>query len=87
MFKGVNHGSFWPTSGRTTSKAASIPDANLINMNMNAVRSSHYLPDKHFPEICDSLGLFVIDELAGWLYPPYDTETGRKLPLKDRVTC
>lgn len=79
-FKGVNRGSFWPTTGRTTSIAASILDANLIkDMNMNAVRSSHYPPDKHFLEVCDSLGLFVIDELTGWQYPPYDTETGRKL--------
>ena len=79
-FKGVNRGSFWPTSGRTTSRAASLMDANLIkDMNMNAVRMSHYPPDDHFLEICDSIGLLVIDELTGWQYPPYDTETGRKL--------
>ncbi len=79
-FKGVNRGSFWPTSGRTTSRAASLVDANLIkDMNMNAVRMSHYPPDNHFLEICDSIGLLVIDELTGWQYPPYDTETGRKL--------
>jgi hypothetical protein len=79
-FKGVNRGSFWPASGRTTSKAASLMDAVLIReMNMNAVRMSHYPPDDHFLEVCDSIGLFVIDELTGWQYPPYDTETGRKL--------
>jgi hypothetical protein len=79
-FKGVNRGSFWPTSGRTTSKQISIDDANLIkDMNMNAVRMSHYPPDKHFLEVCDSLGLFVINELTGWQYPPYDTGVGRKL--------
>jgi len=79
-FKGVNRGSFWPSSGRTTSRAASLLDANLIkDMNMNAVRMSHYPPDDHFLEICDSIGLLVIDELTGWQYPPYDTETGRKL--------
>jgi hypothetical protein len=79
-FKGVNRGSFWPASGRTTSRAASIMDAVLIReMNMNAVRMSHYPPDDHFLEVCDSIGLFVIDELTGWQYPPYDTETGRKL--------
>jgi hypothetical protein len=79
-FKGVNRGSFWPTSGRTTSRAASLMDAILIKeMNMNAVRMSHYPPDDHFLEVCDSIGLFVIDELTGWQYPPYDTETGRKL--------
>ncbi|MFD2571289.1 glycoside hydrolase family 2 TIM barrel-domain containing protein [Spirosoma soli] len=79
-FKGVNRGAFWPTSGRTTNRKVSIQDANLIkDMNMNAVRSSHYPPDKHFLEVCDSLGLFVIDELTGWQYPPYDTPVGRKL--------
>lgn len=80
MFKGVNRGSFWPTTGRTTSKDLSLQDAILIrDMNMNAVRMSHYPPDDHFLDVCDSLGLFVIDELTGWQYPPYDTETGRKL--------
>ena len=79
-FKGVNRGAFWPTSGRTTSRQISIQDVNLIkDMNMNAVRSSHYPPDTHFLEVCDSLGLFVIDELTGWQYPPYDTPVGRKL--------
>ncbi|HYO23301.1 MAG TPA: glycoside hydrolase family 2 TIM barrel-domain containing protein [Flavisolibacter sp.] len=79
-FKGVNRGSFWPTSGRTTSRALSLQDASLIkDMNMNAVRMSHYPPDDHFLEVCDSIGLFVIDELAGWQYPPYNTEAGRRL--------
>ncbi len=80
MFRGVCRHSFWPESGRTTSKALSIADVNLIkDMNMNAVRMSHYPPDSHFLDVCDSLGLFVIDELAGWQYPPYDTEVGKKL--------
>lgn len=79
MFKGVNRHSFWPTSGRTTSKALSIMDVNLMkDMNMNAVRMSHYPPDKHFLEVCDSLGLFVLDELSGW-QDFYDTEIGKKL--------
>ena len=78
-FKGVNRHSFWPTSGRTTSKALSIEDVQLIkDMNMNAVRMSHYPPDAHFLDVCDSLGLFVMDELAGW-HGHYDTPTGTKL--------
>jgi beta-galactosidase/beta-glucuronidase len=40
---------------------------------------SNYPTDDHFLEVCDFLGLLVIDELTGWQYPPYDTETGRKL--------
>ncbi len=78
-FKGVNRHSFYPSSGRTTSKALSIEDVNLMKeMNMNAVRMSHYPPDKHFLEACDSLGLFVLDELTGW-QDAYDTEVGKKL--------
>ena len=78
-FKGVNRHSFWPTTGRTTSKALSIADVQLIKeMNMNAVRMSHYPPDAHFLDVCDSLGLYVMDELAGW-HGNYDTPTGEKL--------
>jgi hypothetical protein len=45
---------------------------------MNAVRCSHYPPDEDFLNACDSLGLFVMDELAGW-HGNYDTKTGIKL--------
>ncbi len=83
--KGVNRHSFWPESGRTLSKAISIEDVNLIkDMNMNAVRMSHYPPDAHFLDVCDSLGLFVLDELTGW-QAAYDTETGKRL-VKELVT-
>lgn len=76
-FKGVNRHCFWPTTGRTISKEQSLLDAQLIKeMNMNAVRMSHYPPDKHFLEICDSIGLYVIDELCAWQKPPYDTPVG-----------
>ena len=77
--KGVNRHSFWPDSGRATSRAVSEMDVKLIkDMNMNAVRMSHYPPDRHFLEVCDELGLFVLDELTGW-QNRYDTEVGRKL--------
>ncbi len=50
-FKGVNRHSHWPTTGRTTNKQLSINDVKLMKeMNMNAVRMSHYPPDKHFLE-------------------------------------
>jgi len=79
-FKGVNRHSFHPLHGRTSGKALSIEAVNLIkDMNMNAVRMSHYPPDAHFLDVCDSLGLFVLDELAGWQRPPYDSVIGRKL--------
>ncbi len=78
-FKGVNRHSFWPSSGRSTSKELSVMDVQLMkDMNMNAVRMSHYPPSQHFLEVTDSLGLFVIDELTGW-QDAYDTEVGEKL--------
>lgn len=76
MFKGVCRHSFRPSTGRTLSKQISIEDVNTIkDMNMNAVRMSHYPPDVHFLDVCDSLGLFVLDELAGW-QSAYDTPVG-----------
>lgn len=85
MMKGVNRHSFWPDSGRTLSPALSVQDIKLMKeMNMNAVRMSHYPPDAHFLDACDELGLYVLDELAGWQKPPYDTETGKRL-VKEMV--
>ncbi|MBO9593200.1 MAG: glycoside hydrolase family 2 [Niabella sp.] len=83
-FKGINRHSFRPETGRTLSRQNGIEDVLLIKeMNMNAVRMSHYPPDDHFLEVCDSMGLFVMDELAGW-HGHYDTPTGTKL-LKEMI--
>ena len=77
--RGVNRHSFRPESGRTLSKAKNIEDVLLIkSMNMNAVRLSHYPADPEFLEACDSLGLYVMDELGGW-HGKYDTPTGVRL--------
>jgi len=84
--KGVNRHCFWPDSGRCLSREVSYDDVRLIRqMNMNAVRMSHYPPDVHFLEACDELGLYVLDELAGWQKPSYDTQIGRKL-VRELVT-
>lgn len=78
-FKGVNRHSFWPTTGRALNKKISVEDVLLMkDMNMNAVRMSHYPPDDHFLDVCDSLGLFVLDELTGW-HHIYDDTVGSKL--------
>ena len=79
IFKGVNRHSEWPETGRTLSRDIHLMDIRLMkDMNMNAVRMSHYPPDKEFLDLCDSLGLFVLDELTGW-QAAYDTIVGRKL--------
>ena len=84
MLRGVCRHTFVPETGRTTSKEVSLNDVKLMQeMNMNAVRMSHYPPDAHFLDMCDSLGLYVLDELTGW-QNKYDTLAGRKL-LKELV--
>lgn len=78
LLKGINRHSFHPASGRTTSAAVSRRDGELIRaMNCNAVRV-HYAPDRHFLDVCDSLGLLVVDELCGW-QRAYSTEAGTPL--------
>lgn len=85
MMKGVNRHSIWPESGRTLSRKIHLMDIELMkDMNMNAVRMSHYPPDPEFLDLCDSLGLFVIDELTGW-QNKYGTSVGEKL-VKEVVT-
>jgi hypothetical protein len=82
--KGINRHSFWPESGRTLNYDLCLKDAKLIKeMNMNAVRCSHYPPDAYFLDICDSLGIYVLDELAGW-QRAYNTPVGKKL-VKETV--
>ena len=77
--KGINRHSFWPETGRCITPEIDLNDAKLIkSMNMNAVRCSHYPPNQSFLEDCDSLGLYVLDELTGW-QNAYDTQVGQKL--------
>jgi hypothetical protein len=77
--KGINRHAFWPETGRCLNDQINLDDVKLMkSMNLNAVRCSHYPPDQSFLDYCDSLGLYVLDELAGW-QNWYDTEVGSKL--------
>lgn len=77
--KGVNRHVFWPETGRSVNAGIDLMDIQLIKeMNMNAVRCSHYPPDQRFLDLCDSLGLYVLDELAGW-QKAYSTKAGTPL--------
>ena len=79
ILKGCDRHSFWPDSGRCLSEAVHRLDIETMkDMNMNAVRMSHYPPDAQFLDLCDELGLYVLDELAGW-HHFYDNEVGTKL--------
>ncbi len=86
LLKGVNRHSFRAESGRCLNPQDDVEDVRLIqSMNMNAVRCSHYPPNRTFLQACDELGLYVLDELAGWQKPPYDTAIGKKL-VKEMVS-
>ncbi len=79
VLKGINRHSFAPDTGRTLTREQNYADARLIrSANMNAVRMSHYPPDPSFLEAADELGLYVLNELAGW-QGFYDTPTGARL--------
>ena len=85
--KGTNRHCFWPETARALSNEQQLQDALLLKeMNMNAVRCSHYPPDKYFLQLCDSLGIYVLDELAGW-QKAYSTKAGaplvKELVLRD----
>ncbi len=77
--RGVNRHSFRPETGRTLSWKMNLEDVQLIkSMNMNSVRLSHYPADPEFLDICDSLGLYVMNELGGW-HGHYETIVGENL--------
>jgi len=85
LLKGTDRHTFWPESGRASNEKLSRDDIALMKeMNNNAVRMSHYPPDEHFLEACDEMGLYVLDELAGW-HQAYDTPTGKRL-IEQMVT-
>jgi hypothetical protein len=87
VLRGVCRHEFWPTDGRTTSLAESDLDIALMkDMNFNAVRMSHYPPNKNFLDECDRLGLYVFDELTGWQHAYDNTiapELVREMVIRD----
>ncbi len=88
VIKGANRHDIWPETGRTVSREVAEMDARLMKeMNMNAVRTSHYPPDKVFLEVADEAGLLVMLELAGW-HGRYSTQAGtplvKSMVLRDR---
>ncbi|HCC44062.1 MAG TPA: beta-galactosidase [Gammaproteobacteria bacterium] len=63
LIRGVNRHDHNPDSGRVLSRAQMRED--LLQMkrhNINAVRTSHYPNDDAFYDLCDELGLYVVDE-------------------------
>jgi beta-galactosidase len=63
MIKGVNRHDHHDTKGKALDRETLRLDAVLIKQsNFNAVRTSHYPNDPYWLDLCDELGLYVIDE-------------------------
>ncbi len=63
LFKGVNRHDFDPDDGRAVSYESMKKDVLLMKqLNINAVRTSHYPNHPKFYELCDEYGLYVVDE-------------------------
>jgi beta-galactosidase len=63
LIHGVNRHDFDPRTGRTVALDDLRADAELMKrFNVNAVRTSHYPNDPAFLDLCDEVGLYVVDE-------------------------
>lgn len=62
-FRGVNRHEHDPRTARVVSEERMVQDILLMKQaNINAVRTSHYPNVSRWYELCDSLGLYVMDE-------------------------
>ncbi|BBB01257.1 putative beta-galactosidase [Actinacidiphila reveromycinica] len=84
LFRGVNRHEFDPDHGRVLDLETMRRDLLLMKQhNVNAVRTSHYPPHPAFLDLCDELGVWVVDECdlethgfaeVGWRGNPVDDE-------------
>lgn len=63
VLRGVNMHEHDPLRGRAVSPQHTRSDLVMLKQaNLNAVRGSHYPHAEHFAELCDELGIYMIDE-------------------------
>ena len=63
LLRGVNRHDWHPEHGRALPAETLRADLELMKRhNINAVRTSHYPPQSAFLDLCDELGMWVIDE-------------------------
>ncbi len=95
VMRGVNRHEFEPGRGRAVTPETMLADVLAMKRHhVNAVRASHYPPHPHFLDLCDTHGLYVIDENdfeshgfepLGWQGNPTDDPEWEDV-LVDRVT-
>ncbi|HVX18484.1 MAG TPA: glycoside hydrolase family 2 TIM barrel-domain containing protein [Acidimicrobiales bacterium] len=63
LIRGVNRHDHDPHRGKAVTRESIEHDLVLMKQhNINAVRTSHYPNDSHLYDVCDRLGLYVVDE-------------------------
>jgi len=63
LFKGVNRHEWNDTTGKVLTLGEMRADIVLMKQHgFNAIRTSHYPNDERFYDLCDELGMYVIDE-------------------------
>ena len=63
LIKGVNRHEHHPRRGHVLTHEDMRKDLEMMKqLNINAVRNSHYPPDPYWMELCDEYGLYVVDE-------------------------
>ncbi|MCG9972547.1 glycoside hydrolase family 2 TIM barrel-domain containing protein [Christiangramia crocea] len=63
IIKGVNRHEHNPVTGHYITKEQMLKEVKLLKkLNINTVRNSHYPASPYFYEVCDKLGVLVIDE-------------------------
>lgn len=77
-FLGLNRHQTWPFVAHAVPNIQQRRDAErLKDAGCNLVRTSHYLQDDEFLDACDSLGICLWSEIAGWhcCYAPETSDT------------
>jgi beta-galactosidase len=73
QINGVNRHDHDDTRGRAVTRELMETDARLMKQfNVNAVRTSHYPNDPYWLDLCDRLGLYVVDEANIEAHAYYD---------------
>ncbi|MDQ1508936.1 MAG: beta-galactosidase [Actinomycetota bacterium] len=63
LIKGVNRHDHDPRRGKAVTRESIEADVVLMKRhNINAIRTSHYPNDPHLYDVCDRLGMYVLDE-------------------------
>jgi len=81
LFRGTNRHDYDPDTGRVVSEERMRSDIVMMKQyNINAVRTSHYPPSAPFLELCDELGMWVIDECDFETHGFFPVDWFHKLP-------